>query len=196
MSTATKRLRPEALKDADDLRALFEGTYKAWVFAGSIRRERPEVGDVEHVILPRYGRAPIAGSMFGEDEETNLFLARCDELLASHHLTKHEYLIQTGERAGTRQHRWGEKYRGVDFRGFMHEFFLAEPDNWGAILCIRTGPAEFSERMVTKLRDHTQLEQRGGFVRYKRGGAIYPVRDEGAFFAACGVDYLDPQNRR
>lgn len=163
MSTTTmKRSRAEALKDAEALRAMFPADcYERWEFAGSLRRGRPEVGDVEHVIIPRAGQVR-GDDLFAEPQTVNLLFHHLDALVKGGEVTKHIY--------GTTGFRWGEKYRGVDYRGFNHELFCADADNFGCIYTIRTGPAEFSQRLVTMMKQRGMYRQQDGYVITQRDG--------------------------
>ncbi len=181
MSTSIKRPHAEALRDAEDFRALFAGLYARWEIAGSVRRGKVEVGDVEHVVMP---------------QDVDAFWRRVDELTCNPGdmfaptdapLRRHVYPNGTN--------RWGEKYRGVDFRGFAHEIFLADALNFGSVLAIRTGPAEFSEMLVTRMNIRGRFRQQGGYVRYQASGAVFGVGTEQGFFEACGVEYTAPAER-
>jgi DNA polymerase/3'-5' exonuclease PolX len=213
MSTTSNRRHIESAKiDAIDLCNMFAGCYERWEIAGSIRRGKPEVGDVEHVVIPRYGQS--AGGLFGEPVRTNLLWQRLDDLMAADGVLLDG---QTLENIGaddaafidpdvwriTRAvygeppkltHRWGEKYRGLCFREFKHEIFLADERNYGCILAIRTGPADFSRQLVSRLHS-TQLRQQDGYLKYK-DGTIYHCPDEQAFFRACGVEWIEPAERQ
>lgn len=188
MSTGTaKRSLAQAHADAEALQALFpDSMYVEWAIAGSVRRRKPEVGDVEHVVMP---------------VNIDRFWARVDSLLIdegsmfqnpSAVFTKALYPSKHVEQGST---RWGEKYRGVMFRGFRHEIFLADSDNWAAILTIRTGPAEFSRRMVTQLQGHGYRQQ-DGYVIDAHSGQRVTCRTEEHFFAMCGESWTQPEVRR
>lgn len=156
MSTATaKRVATQAMRDAEAFRDLFVDCFERWEFGGSLRRRAHEVSDVEHIVIPRFEELPTGDGLFAETNRTNLIWHRADQLVAGGKLTKHIY--------GATGFRWGEKYRGVDFRGFAHELFTAEADNWGSVLAIRTGPGEFSKRLVIALQRHGHVNE-GGFV--------------------------------
>lgn len=149
-TTDHKRHLDEAFMDAGAFRELFDASaYAEWIFAGSIRRQVQRVGDVEHVIIPNRGLAPNGG-LFAE--EVNLVMHRVDQLVAEGVLTKHIYSNGV---------RWGERYRGVDFRGFNHEIFIADADNLGAILAIRTGPGTYSRMLVTQMQKHGFMQDKG-----------------------------------
>jgi DNA polymerase/3'-5' exonuclease PolX len=196
MSTATeKRTYAKALHDALDFQELFAGCADRWEIAGSIRRRKTEVADVEHVVIPKRGMRPVPGSMFGQMDEFSLLWLRCDELLADGTIAKHVYPVTHADGSASTRTMWGEKYRGCEFRGFNHEIFTATEDSWGAILAIRTGPAEFSQRLVTALHPRG-LQCDGGRVKYKRDGSTYAVPTEEKFFEACGVEWIEPEARR
>jgi DNA polymerase/3'-5' exonuclease PolX len=208
MSTGTKRSWQAALLDANELRAMFDpACYERWEYGGSLRRGRAEVADVEHVIIARHGE--VAGDgLFGEPKPVNLLWHRLEELVAAKTVTHHVYPNGTI--------RWGAKYKGVDFRGHMHELFVAEPDTWGPTLAIRTGPAEFSQRLVTGLLRNGRRNKDGFVWRCQpctqpgctgekgcpkcQGTRLEPVETipaatEEAYFALCGVAYLPPEKR-
>lgn len=205
MSTPNqKRGLIQARADAEAFRNLFTGRYDQWDFAGSLRRGKPEVGDIEHVIIPRFEHMATPESFFGED--VNLVFHKLDELVAVGTVTKHMY--------GTTGFRWGQKYRGVDFRGFNHELFIATPDNWGSTLAIRTGPADFSTRLVKGLHLHGRRNHEGQVWRCDpcdacTGDSIckvcnqtglkciapIPVPTERAYLNLCGYDWVEPRDR-
>lgn len=146
-TTATKRSLQQAQADAFAFRALFPGNaWLRWETAGSVRRNCAYVGDVEHVVIPAIGPNPNpAASLFAvEPEQVNLLLHAMDRAVRDGRICHHLYPNCTT--------RWGARYRGADFRGFCHEVFLAEPRNYGSALAIRTGPADYSRYLVTRLR--------------------------------------------
>lgn len=194
MSSTTRRSWSEAMADATLFRDLFAGCYERWEIAGSLRRNKPDIGDCEHVVIPKFAEIPNPASMFGEPVRTNLLWNCADELLDLGILTKHVYAVLLADGSETTKTVWGEKQRGFDANGYMHEIFTAYPDNWGSILAIRTGSGEFSKALVTRLLAGGRLRQADGFLKYA-DGTIYPCRDEQVFFAACGVPYMEPAER-
>jgi DNA polymerase/3'-5' exonuclease PolX len=202
-TTATKRPLADARRDAQELRALLDITCERWTVAGSVRRCRPVVGDVEHVVQAKTGFVSVG--LFGEQRPVSLLLDRLDQLVAGGEVAKHVY-----SDGGV---RWGERYRGVSFRGFAHELFIATPENYGPTLAIRTGPADFSKRLVTGLRMRGMRNHHGyvwecepcrtcgrGNCPTCQGTGLVPkvqlsVQDERAYFALCGVGWREPEER-
>lgn len=178
-STGIKRQYAQALAEAQEFARMFDGCVLRWEFAGSLRRKKAEVGDIEHVIIPNGGKlwAQLEELTFNEDSMFS------DPALP---LRKAVYSNGTN--------RWGEKYRGVEYKGFKHEMFIATPENWGSIFAIRTGPAEFSQRMVTQMHRYG-LRQQGGVV-VREDGSIFPTPTEQDFFRAAGEPWCEPEARQ
>lgn len=177
----TRRPLEEARRDAEAFRDLFASCWDRWEVAGSVRRGRPEVGDIEHVVISRFG--PVMGEGQLIVRPGHLLWERMDRLVAEGAL--HKAIYPDGST------RWGDKYRGVVYREFRHEVFRAEVDNWGPILAIRTGPADLSRRLVTQLARSGRLKQEDGFVRYV-GGERIAVKTEEAFFTLCQEPWVAP----
>lgn len=193
MSTSTeKRSRTEAIRDAEAFRALFDPScYEQWHFAGSVRRERQYVGDVEHVIIPRHGDVSDGSHLFATPKRVNLLLHRLDELERTYAVSKHQYGGANGAATTT---RWGERYRGCDFRGFNHEVFLADADNLGSVLAIRTGPGGYSRMLVMAL-SRNGYKNADGYVWHTASGDRVPAPDEETYFKLCGVRFIPPAER-
>lgn len=155
-----RRVLAAAQADAEAFRDLFpRECYTRWTIAGSVRRRQPLVKDVDHVVMPAFGEVEIPGHLFGAKEKVNLLWHHLDGLLRRGDVDKH--LRSDGTTS------WGNKQRGCAFRGFGHEIFTADADNWGPQLAIRTGPAEYSHMLVILLQRHDHMNQ-GGYVLDKR----------------------------
>lgn len=189
-TTSTKRPWSEAADDAHAFRDLFTHgtTHLDWIFAGSLRRKRPEVGDVEHVVRPLDGLVEVSGGLFGQSESVNMLWHRLDELVTQGVVAKHVY--------GDTGFRWGSKYRGVDFRGHLHEIFTADSANWGCQLLIRTGPAEYSERVVSVLKHGGMYRQQDGYLVHVASGEVVPVPDEKTYLRLAGLPWAEPEDRK
>lgn len=190
MSSGIKRPYATAYKDAEDFREMLGGGAIVWEIAGSIRRRKPEVGDVEHVCIPDFVES-TSGNLFGGTEKVNALWQRLDALVESGELQRALYVDKN--EAVTQ--RWGEKYRGVMFRGMKHEIFTADPENWGAQLLIRTGSAEFSKRVVDTILRAGMYRQMDGHLVHVASGAVVPVPDEETFLKFAGMKWIPPEQR-
>ena len=75
------------------------------------------------------------------------------------------------------------------------DLFLATPENWGAIYCIRTGPAAFSQALVTHFKLRTPYRQQDGALVVEATGEVVPVPEEADYFRLAGLPYLEPAER-
>lgn len=189
--------------------------------AGSVRRGRAQVHDVEIVAIP--ARTSIQRTdMFGEvvaEEITDLFEERLR-------------LLQDGSgwdwcldkelpRNGPRYKRFRSKSAGI-----CADVFLCDARGWGGAMAMRTGPADFSQALVTLARRRGKHVADGylvhGHPKPRRAIAnptvvqiatgrteeeypcakgeacplILPTPEELAFFAALGLPWIEPGERR
>jgi hypothetical protein len=194
MSTALKRPLAQAVADAEAFRALFPPQcFERWEIAGSVRRRKPEVGDVEHVIIPQAGEVEVNAGLFAERKTVNLLWHRLDEMLALGVVAKHVY--GTGP-TGAPLYRWGDKYRGVDYRGHMHETVH------GHAVDVGRDPAHThrARRVLGASRDG--LLKNGGVYRQQEGrlvlvasGESVDVPDEETYVRLAGLAYVKPEVR-
>lgn len=175
----------EARVVADEVVEVLAAACERIEVAGSIRRGKARVKDVEIVLIPRTGQRQVG---LWEYEEYPLV----DPVL--------EGMVGAGVLA------WDEvvKRRGPKYKRLVHvasglvvEVFGATAENWGLILAIRTGPAEFNKRLVSKgwHGGAMPLEMRmdGGFL-WLRGERVVTETEE-AFFEALGVPCWEPGER-
>jgi DNA polymerase/3'-5' exonuclease PolX len=197
----------DARRQADNFINLFRcGVhYERWQIAGSIRLERTDVGDIDHVIIPKFKQAPREG-LFEDDKKINLVWERAEELVRDGVIVKHLY--------GTGGFRWGEKQRGVDFKNIKHDLYTTTAFSWGAALTIRTGPWQLSRFMVTRLLSRGMRADQGKVWHCVPCPDCVPdvkcetckgtklkcerpieVPDEETFFSLCGITYREPWKR-
>lgn len=140
MSTGTRVPIREADAAASELVMALEPAVNRIEVAGSIRRGRQDVGDIELVAVPQY--AHVQDGMFGT-KTVNRLTERVDELIAAGVLRPHP----TDPKRGDRYSKLIEPTTGLQL-----DLFSAAKDTFGLILLIRTGPAEYSQRFVTEIR--------------------------------------------
>lgn len=157
--------------------------------AGSVRRGSAHVRDLEVVAIPR----PMK-PLFGQPASPDMAIVHAMlELTVSRDLQFDVGLKRNGSRY---KRLWLPRY------GVAVDLFLAEPRNWGNILAIRTGDAEFARQLVTR-RDQgglmpEGLRQHDGFLWHETdtGERVVPCREEDEFFAALGIAAPPPPARR
>src|SRR5690242_13249258 len=133
MSATTTRLpRAEATALAWELLGLLGPVCERIEIAGSIRRQRPTIGDIELVCIPRYGRKPA--DLFGELETQgpNLLDIECDRLVNAGVLGRR---FDKNDRP-----RWGSGLKWATYRGIAVDIFpVIAPAQWGVDFLLRTG---------------------------------------------------------
>jgi DNA polymerase/3'-5' exonuclease PolX len=188
MSTGTRVL----LADAEDVAAtlafaLYPACERIQV-AGSIRRQRADVGDIELVVVPLIETEP--DGMFGE-RPINRLTERLDMLTAAGVLAPHPIDPKRGE-------RYSKLLDAAS--GLQVDVFSASADTFGLILLIRTGPAAYSQRFVTDLRRRALHVAGGQLHRGSLGCGAYecevvPTPEETDVYAAAGWPFVEPETR-
>lgn len=177
-----------------DARCLYEtlGQYaEVWEVAGSLRRGADWVGDVDHVIIPKHGQG--ATNLFGETGDVNLLWQALDGLVGKY------VRGATLERAAREDGRtcWGERQRAITYNGYTHELYTATPDTIGIHLLIRTGPADFSRNMVTRLAQVGHPVKDGAVMDgHGPDAKPIPTPTETSVFKLAGMRWIEPKDRR
>ena len=168
----------QAQEIALEIASFLEPACQRLVIAGSIRRQKPDVGDIEIVAIPKM--LPSV-DMFGE---TSTLVSALDLF----NYSKIGKVI-----------KGGSKYKQIETRyGINLDLFIVTPPaQWGVLLMIRTGSADFSHKMVTKKRFGgclpSDCDVRDGAVW--RNGEIVLMDGEMDYFTLCRIDYIEPENR-
>lgn len=170
--------------------------------AGSIRRHKPQVKDIEIVCVASIEERTIP-NLFGEivgDETINWTLEKLPTILQ-----------ETGWTIGAKN---GDRYKQLIHltRDIKLDLFIV-PDlrEWGAVYLIRTGPGEFNKALMTWLLKRgmhlsgNQLHHHPKDTHPDTGAAlrcinrdcpaIIPTPTEAAFFEAVGLSWCDPRYR-
>jgi DNA polymerase/3'-5' exonuclease PolX len=156
--------------------------------AGSVRRLKPSVSDIDIVIQPH---------------NTAAIWNRIDVMLDNGTVRKAIY--------GDGKTRWGETYRGCLFMGMKVEIHLCTPENRGYIYWLYTGDGDKNQYVMRKLIEHQSL------IRFHDGSAWHvsydknhpkfnvgfgyaklarlAVPDEQTFYTLIGMPFIAPHNR-
>lgn len=193
MSATTERMSRElALPLAWDLLQQLGDSCERLEIVGSLRRLTPDCGDIELLAIPKWADLP----------GTDLFGNPIIEPAAS--LLEHQVyaMLADGVLQLRKPVRNGERYKALIFDGFPLDLFICHPPaQYGVLKVIRTGPAEYSKRLVTPV-------EKGGWMPYGmccQDGSLWalgrgsPVRietpEESDVFAAIGRR-VDPPDWR
>ena len=159
-----------ALRHADALAALLAPACERIEIAGSVRRRRPQPHDIELVIIPGSGAE---------------FYTLALELQM-----RGQLLIDAGHQ------RDGHRYKRRIFEGLPIDLFLVlPPAQWGLLLFIRTGPADFGHRALARWKRISG----GGFSKdgclHNANGTAVPTPEEADVFDALRLAWVAPEDR-
>ena len=144
--------------------------------AGSVRRRKPDVGDIEIVCIPRQSADfDLFGA--GRPIRDGGFITACNQIGKIR-----KGCLRTGKymQFGTAE--------GIDV-----DLFTARPENWGLILAIRTGSAGFSHEVLARGWVWSGYHSVDGMLT--RGGKQIPTPEEADLFRLAGVEWIKPQER-
>lgn len=174
----------EAQSIAGEIIDLLQPAFVNLHIAGSVRRGKPQVSDIEIVGIP---------------VSTTLFKQLTSTLELDGIITRHDYQQDHHKP----MYRWGDTYRGFDYKGVLIEVFCAEPDTFGYIYWLRTGPGDANTTVMTYLKQYqSPVRMSDGAVWYvEYHGDEYEkisqlrVPDEHTLFDLINVPFVPPESR-
>lgn len=175
-----------ALVVAEELQAMLSPACERIAIVGSLRRLKPDVGDIELLFIPRKATRP-------------------DGLFDVVEVSVADEVLDTRLRDGTLVKRpnvngvftWGDanKHAIHVASGIPIDFFATRPANWWVSLVIRTGSKDTNLRLTTGAQSQgASLMAYGPGVRWSNG-TVTEATSERHVFELCKVPYLEPQKR-
>ena len=134
--------------------------------AGSIRRKKAEVKDIEIVAIPN-------------PYETGLFESGIATIVNMWDKVKGYLPCKYTQRMLP--------------EGIKLDLFFATPENWGLIYAMRTGSAEYSHKVLGSAWKAAGYTSVGGILTHD--GVPVPTRSEEELFELIGVDWVEPEFR-
>ena len=156
----------DALIIAESVKAQLAPHCERIEIAGSIRRRKPEVGDIEIVAIPK-------------PYEIGLFESGIATVINQWPKVKGELPCKYTQR--------------ILPAGINLDLFFATSENWGLILGIRTGSAEFSHNVLAAGWVRNGYKSKDGMLT--KNGRIFPCREEKDLFKMAYVEWVKPENR-
>lgn len=187
MSDKVRFPREEALRVALELVELLRPACSRIEIAGSIRRLKPDVGDIEIVYVPRMCLAP---DLFGGGALVPASDAVIERMVKA---------VVIGKRKNSKgSTMWGVRNKlgmHVD-SGIPVDFFATEEAAWWNYLVCRTGGAENNMEIAGRAQAKGwQWNPYGpGFTRLA-DGEVVAVGSEAEVFRFVGMKYLKPEER-
>jgi DNA polymerase/3'-5' exonuclease PolX len=194
-----------ALRLAEHFQRRFAPYCERVEIAGSLRRLKPEVKDIELVVIPKWETRMDNTSLFPSEVRVNLLHEAFEHgvfgtLPGTENQCQLRW-IKPGVDAPTPWHIYpdGRYWRGLsEYKaGCKVDIFLTTPERFGCIFAIRTGAGEFSKQLaIHAKRSRLQLGP-GGLFRVAEGGRLtfVPTPTEESFFEALGLQWVEPELR-
>lgn len=183
------------------------------IVAGSLRRRLAMVGDIEVVAVPKIEMVETEiPDLFGGQTHTGTV----DLVDATMTMLLDRGRVERRHKSDGSLMGWGPRSKYVTFNGARVDLFCAvsdgekeparaEPDRFGWILMLRTGPYKFSKQLVVPKGKRTNdgrpglmpphLVAEGGWLRYRTSRETIPTPDERAVFELFGLPYSEPWGR-
>jgi DNA polymerase/3'-5' exonuclease PolX len=140
--------------------------------AGSIRRQRPHVKDVEICAIP----LQEPSDLFGAE------LVTCEGFCA----VVNQWRKDIGEPTGKYTRRFLPG-------GIKLDLFIVDPESWGLQLVYRTGSTDFNRcTLLPALKRHGYASLNGSLFHH---GVLVPVHEESDLFALAGLPWVEPMAR-
>ena len=142
--------------------------------AGSLRRGRPMVGDIEIVALPKLTR--------------DLF----DEPLPDAPTPLDAFLAQKGVKLSKN----GRRFKQFVYGGVSVDLWLpASAAHWGTILLIRTGSHDFNSWLMSERQHKAGVMFSDGRLYDRRTGLLVDAPEEAAVFDLLKMGFVPPADR-
>ena len=150
---------------------------------GSVRRQKPVVHDLEILVIPKQ---TIVNDMFGTPINAESILDRD--------------LVRLASRWGAVIMTNGQRLKKLHTaEGLMLEICVSDETRWPVEVVIKTGPAEFSQKIVTHRQKGGYLPTwatiKDGWKVFKGDGAQVKFDDEAAFLVFLGLGWVKPEDR-
>jgi DNA polymerase/3'-5' exonuclease PolX len=183
----------DAQKVAEGVALLFEPFCERIEIAGSIRRQRPECGDVDLVVIPKIREhRDLLGNI---DRRENLLLTNLIQYVRDNaRSVRWKPILRGGNVVTACEPRPEAQCFSIEGRHAQIDFFVATPATWATTLLTRTGSKEhniwISNRAIAK---------RGKFLAseglwFSGRGAIHP-QSEAEFYELLGLPFIEPKLR-
>ncbi len=134
--------------------------------AGSIRRKKSQIGDIEIVAIPKE---------YGPNDGIAAIVNQWPKVKGEMIFGKTKYTQR------------------VLPEGIKLDLFFATKENWGSILAIRTGSADFSHRVLACGWVKQGYKSESGFLF--KNGQKFEVHEEKDLFQIIGIPYVEPEDR-
>jgi len=160
---------------ANKYKAMLEPYCDRIEIAGSIRRQCKDVGDIELVAIPKI--VSVQEGLFDSVPQRHPAFIK---------------IINSLEKV--KGDPTGKYTQRILPEGIKLDLFMVNKDNWGYHFAIRTGPAEFSHKVLAKGWTAKGYHGRDGIL-HDECGKPTPIKEEKDLFKLIDIYYIEPEKR-
>jgi DNA polymerase (family 10) len=157
---------------AEELKGILAPACNRIEIAGSIRRQKPEVGDIELLVIPR---ANYLDKLLYDLMMRNILAMRLNKRGSKTYGPKNKLLLHVSSGIGV-------------------DIFSVDARNWGMALFVRTGPAEWNIKAMSRFQELGLRGHAYGGISDSGGNEI-DCPDEETVFRYLGWAYVPPERR-
>ena len=195
MSGKVKHPATVAMKVAEKIVEALRPACSRIEIAGSLRRRKEMVGDIEIVYLPKTTQVKNPEALFGDEVMT----VNAADLVIQELMDKGSLVKRTNVNGS---HMWGEKNKfAVAVKtGIPVDFFAADERNWANLLVCRTGGAKMNTEIAVRANTmgYKWNPYGSGFNRIFKGtgeARYVVIHTEQDVFRFVGLPYMEPHER-
>jgi DNA polymerase/3'-5' exonuclease PolX len=144
--------------------------------AGSLRRERPLIGDIEIVAVPQFGV-----DLFGQPDPKQNYLRA--------------FLQEKGVEIVKGDKQPESKYIQFVYGAHKVDLFMPTPETWGSIFLIRTGSHEFNMWLMTVRSGQVGVRFEDGRLLRRFNNEVIPTPEESDVFEQLQMAFVPPNMR-
>ena len=189
----------QAYRIAERLVELLRPACERIEIAGSLRRGKPMVRDIEIVAVARWEDRKgddIWATAVAVDvlEEKVGFLISGGRVAAR--------LVENHRAGGTveLQRKLGPAFKALEFEWIPVDLFVVRPPaTWGCIFALRTGPGDWNTKLVPECKAIGRRVEGGQVVMWHGASSSWkavPTPEEADFFRELGQPWVEPRDRR
>lgn len=167
--------------------------------AGSLRREKPTVHDIEIVAIPRW-EDRSSGDLWSTSTVVDTLEERLNGLVLNGYLSPRPVENHRADGSIDVQLKLGPAFKALITPDDvpLDLFLVRPPATWGVIFGLRTGPGDWNTRLVMDCKAIGRRVEGGQVVAWHGGSSSWrpvPTPEEVDFFRALGQPWVEPRDR-
>jgi DNA polymerase/3'-5' exonuclease PolX len=190
--------RWQALAIAQSLVAILAPACERIEIAGSIRRHKPMVRDIEIVAVARWEDRPV-GDLWATRSAVDVLEETLGGLLFNGFVEPRQVENHRADGSIDLQTKLGPSFKALVCDGMPVDLFIVRsPATWGCIFGLRTGPGDWNTRLVMDCKAIGRRVEGGQVLAWHGGSSSWrpmPTPEERDFFAALGQPWVEPPDR-